>query len=62
MADTPALHPSNITGSLGSTWAGISTALIVVGQNVQNGPPTSLAGWIAVAAALLTSLGAVFGR
>jgi hypothetical protein len=59
---TPALHPSNVLGSPGSTWAGASSLLLILGRAMETGMPQTPQGWIAFGVAVVTSIGAIFSR
>ena len=60
---TSSLHPSNVTGSPGSTFAGIGVILASLGQVLAAGAlPTTPAGWIAIALQVLVGAGAAFGK
>ena len=61
--DTPALHLDNITGSPGTTFAGLglwaSAAMQALGTG---GLPTSTAGWFVFGSQAIMGLLSIFGR
>lgn len=61
---TPAVHPANIAGSPGSTWAGAGVAIVgVVASMIQaNGIPTTAAGWFMFLGSLATGIMAALGK
>lgn len=57
------MNASNITGSPGTTWAGLGALALTASQAIQtNGLPTSTAGWVSFGLGILGGLGAIFGR
>ena len=58
----PVIHPSNILGSPGSTWAGVAAILGVVTSAMSSGLPTTQAGWITFGVAVVTGIGAIFSK
>lgn len=61
-ADQPSHSLDNITAHPGSTWAGVSVALVTVGNGLANGLPTNSAGWTTMAIALMTAVLAALGK
>lgn len=57
-----ALHPANITGSPGSTWAGVAAILGVVTSAMSSGLPTTQAAWIAFGVSIVSGVGAIFSK
>lgn len=58
----PAVHTANITGSPGTTFAGIAAILAVVEHAMAGGMPTTQGGWIIMAGAIVSGIGGVLGR
>lgn len=57
-----ALHPSNVFGSPGSTWAGVAAILGVVTTAMSGGLPTSQAGWVTFGVSVVAGIGAIFSK
>lgn len=57
-----ALHPDNVTGSPGSTWAGAAAILGVLSGALNHGVPVTVPGWIGFAVTVLTGIGAIFSK
>jgi len=57
------MNTANITGSPGTTWAGIGALAAAASQTIAtNGLPTSTAGWITFGLSIVGGLGAILGR
>jgi hypothetical protein len=56
------LHPSNVLGSPGSTWAGLAGILAVVSGAVNHGIPVDVPGWIGFTLTIISGIGAIFSR
>ena len=58
----PPLHPANVFGSPGSTWAGVAAFFAVLAGSMANGFPSSQAGWITFGVSVVTGVGAIFSK
>jgi hypothetical protein len=60
---TALISTSNVLGSPGSSFAGLSAILATVGNSVStNGLPHDVAGWFTFGAGLLSGIFAIFTR
>jgi hypothetical protein len=62
-APTKMLSTANVTGSIGSTLAGVSAILAGLSNTVMSsGLPTTGFGWVTFVGSLLAGIGATFGK
>lgn len=56
------LHPDNVLGSPGTTWAGLAAILAVVSGALNHGVPIGVPGWIGFAVTIVSGIGAIFSK
>jgi hypothetical protein len=62
MDNTPTFSLANVLANPKSTWAGITTLFGVLATAMSGGFPTTQAGWVTFALAVLNGVGAVFSK
>jgi len=62
VSEPPLFSLANAVKSPGSTWSGVASILTVLSTAMAGGLPTTSAGWITFAVAILTGLASVFSK